>query len=335
MDLDNPKTEKPKLTPLTLTSANGESQFDIEQETLVGREVECHVSLDSPHVSRYHAKIIVAREGASIEDLNSSNGTYVNGKRIKERTRISLGDEIRFDDLSFRLTSKDAGKSDATVVMNRDDIAAKVSASEPIDPKPKEQVVAPTQAAPAPAAEASTDTASEQDEDSTRMLSSDQISNIAEINKKLEKFTDLGSGPRFVATTAPIRGKVFELDAQQADNTWRFGRSRECELCVSAPSISRHHGTIRKKDGRFFFTSEPGKTLRVNGEEIADLQLKHNHQIQIGPIEFIFRLDEQEKASSRVIQETEPDNTLKQVLMIAGVGALILLLLFSFFLITK
>lgn len=324
MDVENSKTEKPQLSPLSLTSsANGE-QYDIEQETLIGREVECAISLDSPHVSRYHAKIIVAAAGASIEDLNSSNGTYVNGKRIKERTKISIGDEIRFDDLSFRLTSKSSHKSDATVIVSKEALASTI----PAEAQSAASTASPSPAAPAKAAPAEKE---ENDEDSTRMLSSEQIDNIAEINKKLQKFTDTGSGPRFVATTAPIRGKVFELDAQIADNIWRFGRSRDCEICVSAPSISRHHGTIRKENGRFFFASEPGKTLRVNDVEKSEAQLKHNDQIQIGPIEFIFRLDEQQKPASKFVTEPEPDNSVKHVLIIAGIGVLMLVALTSMF----
>jgi len=316
VDAENSQAENPQLSPFSLTASNSGEKFDIIQETLIGREVECAISIDSPHVSRYHAKIIVGATGTTIEDLNSSNGTYVNGKRIKEPTYISVGDEIRFDSLSFRLTSKEAGTSDATVILSQESTASASSTG------PAETLKTSALQTPADSA-----TADEQDADYTRMLSNDQINNIAEINKKAHKLSDSGSGPRFVATTAPIRGKIFELEADNPDNLWRFGRSRDCEIFVSAPSISRKHGTIRKENGRFHFASEQGKTLRVNGVEKQDAMLKHNDQIQIGPIEFIFRLDEQKKPANNMIPEPSPDNSLQRTLILAGAGALLLIVL--------
>ena len=42
-----------------------------------------------------HARIVVSRRGATIEDLGSKNGTYVRGERIGEQTALEPGDEIR------------------------------------------------------------------------------------------------------------------------------------------------------------------------------------------------------------------------------------------------
>lgn len=326
VDTENSKQEKPQLSPLTLTESADGTQHDILHETLVGREVECGIALDSPHVSRYHAKIIVAPEGATIEDLNSSNGTFVNGKRISEPTKISLGDEIRFDDLAFRLTSKEAGKSEATVVMKREALVEAAAATLQggrgnAEPSPKTTEAEVNEQAAA---------IDEPEGDSTKLLSSDQIANIAAINQKLQQFTDTGSGPRFVATTAPIRGKVFKLDSKVTSNTWRFGRSKECELCVSAPSVSRRHGIIRKEDSRFYFSAEKGKSIRVNGVEQTEVLLKHNDQILVGPLEFIFRLDEPKTPPPQVITEPEEEHSYKQIIPIAIVTAIVTLLLITY-----
>ncbi|VUD53721.1 hypothetical protein TDB9533_01891 [Thalassocella blandensis] len=83
-------------------------------EVLIGREVECDIQLRSIQVSRYHAKIIVAANAIFVEDLQSSNGTFVNGVPVKRRTEIGLGDQIAFDDVIFRVTSLHSGGADAT-----------------------------------------------------------------------------------------------------------------------------------------------------------------------------------------------------------------------------
>lgn len=61
---------------------------------VIGRGVECHLSLSDELVSRQHARIEVAGSGAFIEDLGSRNGVLVNGVRIFERTPLADGDRV-------------------------------------------------------------------------------------------------------------------------------------------------------------------------------------------------------------------------------------------------
>jgi DNA-binding winged helix-turn-helix (wHTH) protein len=65
-----------------------------EGENLIGRTPECVVRIGSPRVSRRHARILVARGHASIEDLGSKNGTAVCGQRIAGAVVLREGDEI-------------------------------------------------------------------------------------------------------------------------------------------------------------------------------------------------------------------------------------------------
>jgi DNA-binding winged helix-turn-helix (wHTH) protein len=63
-------------------------------EHMAGRDAECSLIIDGTTVSRHHARITVADEAATIEDLDSTNGTYVNGARIAAPTRLAHGDEL-------------------------------------------------------------------------------------------------------------------------------------------------------------------------------------------------------------------------------------------------
>jgi len=63
-------------------------------EHIAGRDAECSLLIDGTTVSRRHARIIVASGAASIEDLDSTNGTYVNGTRISAPTPLTAGDEF-------------------------------------------------------------------------------------------------------------------------------------------------------------------------------------------------------------------------------------------------
>jgi DNA-binding winged helix-turn-helix (wHTH) protein len=70
-------------------------------ETLVGRGEECGVKLPSSQVSRVHARVCIAEGTATVEDLGSKNGTWVNGEKREGPTDLSDGDEVTFG--TFRL----------------------------------------------------------------------------------------------------------------------------------------------------------------------------------------------------------------------------------------
>jgi pSer/pThr/pTyr-binding forkhead associated (FHA) protein len=61
---------------------------------VIGRAADCAVQLDDPLVSRRHARILSGELGTAIEDLDSSNGLYVNGRRVCEITPLHPGDVI-------------------------------------------------------------------------------------------------------------------------------------------------------------------------------------------------------------------------------------------------
>jgi len=322
VDLDNSKQEKPTLVPLRLSAISDNTHYDIEAETLVGREVECTVSLDSPHISRYHAKIVISNNGAIIEDLNSSNGTFVNGRRIREKTVVSLGDEVRFDNLAFRLTSHESGLSDHTVMVSQ--ITAPVSASAKAEQEKKVETPPQTLAEPvkekkqeqekpaAPQSEPSSfppkpEVSEPPEEENTRILNSEQMRQAAVINEQLVSFKDNGSGPRLVATSAPIRGKVFPLAPNEAE--WPLGRAHESQIRVPVKSISRHHVTLFKKNGLFSIRAEEDKKLLVNGQIANESLLKHNDHLQIGTIDFVFRLDESSAPNIQAENEVSTNNT--------------------------
>jgi signal transduction histidine kinase len=62
-------------------------------EVLVGRKSDADIILASMSVSRHHAKLVRDNEGYSIVDLSNTNGTYVNGQRIKQQ-QLHTGDRI-------------------------------------------------------------------------------------------------------------------------------------------------------------------------------------------------------------------------------------------------
>ena len=67
----------------------------IEGASVIGRAPDATIPINSPGVSRAHARIVVSGERALIEDLDSKNGTYVAGERISAPVALSDGQQIR------------------------------------------------------------------------------------------------------------------------------------------------------------------------------------------------------------------------------------------------
>lgn len=72
----------------------------------IGRDPESDLAIASPLVSREHAKLHFNSTGAEIEDLNSTNGTFVNGKQLTGRTQLKHGDSVAIASYTFIFTGE-------------------------------------------------------------------------------------------------------------------------------------------------------------------------------------------------------------------------------------
>lgn len=117
-------------------SALANRMFALKSEMVVGRSKECDITLAAAHLSRRHAVLLIKNGLLYVKDLGSSNGTYVNGKRIVE-SRVKRGDELRFDSLSFGVIGP-ADELDKTTVRT----ASHHASVKPVQ-KPRPSVKAP------------------------------------------------------------------------------------------------------------------------------------------------------------------------------------------------
>ena len=80
----------------------------------VGRRPDAACSLSSSEVSNYHAEIFQDEDGLAVRDLGSTNGTYINGRRIEESS-LHLGDLLQFADVIFRVQQWEQGSNEKTI----------------------------------------------------------------------------------------------------------------------------------------------------------------------------------------------------------------------------
>ena len=85
-----------KSVSFQLSSLDGKLNFKIEDnEMVIGRENGLKDYLvTKTFVSRKHCRITIENDELFVEDLNSSNSTYINNKRVECKTKLSAGDEL-------------------------------------------------------------------------------------------------------------------------------------------------------------------------------------------------------------------------------------------------
>lgn len=127
----------PKMTPPPPTRAakqyalrfisgkyqGGEFPLPNNKEIVVGRSSELDMVLVEDMVSRRHAKLTVTGDQIFIQDLGSTNGTFVNGEKIK-RARLQEGDRILIGTSIIKLVASDAAPAAGDPKAKLEDVAA-------------------------------------------------------------------------------------------------------------------------------------------------------------------------------------------------------------------
>jgi FHA domain-containing protein len=79
--------------------AGAGTEHPVDGELVLGREqATADLVIPDPGVSRRHARVLTHNGGVIVEDLGSSNGTYVNGERISGAVEVAAGDEVQLGD---------------------------------------------------------------------------------------------------------------------------------------------------------------------------------------------------------------------------------------------
>lgn len=97
----------PKFVLRGVSGAAFGKTFPVPGPTTIGRAQECDISVPTEEISRRHAQVKPTQDGLAVEDLGSSNGTYINGQRVQSGI-LKPGDELRLDTVRFLLVAPGA-----------------------------------------------------------------------------------------------------------------------------------------------------------------------------------------------------------------------------------
>ncbi len=119
-----------------------------KQEILLGRDLANDIAISDPEVSRRHARFLMQEDNVIIEDLGSTNGTFLNGQRIASPQQLRAGDVITLGENIVVVFDRSDFDPDATVVSTgMDQTVQPVPSPEPPMPQPSYGVI-PPQSAP-------------------------------------------------------------------------------------------------------------------------------------------------------------------------------------------
>ncbi|MBA2700384.1 MAG: FHA domain-containing protein [Chloroflexi bacterium] len=98
---------------VVVTSPAGEPapgrSFDLDAITTLGRDVNNAIVVDDPFASSEHAVLTYRGRGWYVEDTGSTNGTYLNGRRIDDVAPLGYGDEVSIGQVRMRLERARSG----------------------------------------------------------------------------------------------------------------------------------------------------------------------------------------------------------------------------------
>jgi pSer/pThr/pTyr-binding forkhead associated (FHA) protein len=94
------KKEQPQLVVIT-ADRNVGARYMLSGEVLIGRAANSSVVIDDTYASQQHARIYASNGAYCVEDLGSTNGTYVNGRKISYPLELRVGDRIKIGKTVF------------------------------------------------------------------------------------------------------------------------------------------------------------------------------------------------------------------------------------------
>ena len=287
-------------------------EIALKPETSFGRHADCDVLLTEGHASRRHAKLLLMPDGAWIEDLGSSNGTFINGSRINGRVRIANGDRLRFDveEYDFRMP---------------------VRAMQPIVPDENKTMYRAPEAAAVvaeassgvhkrPGAWADPDALGDGGANKTRFIEPAQMKQMVN-NSPIVANPTAVDGPHLQVVSGSRSGLNIRLAVGDSGNAeWTIGSQIDREVQFQDSGVSALHAKIVNEGERWKVVDQMSANgTFVNGKRANVSYLATGDRVRFGPVECVFHVEgsgnspklaitSSQRMMAPVLEEDEPQS---------------------------
>lgn len=93
---------QPRLEVIAALGFEPGAVFDITDGATMGRSDHAEIPIDDPFASSAHARIYAGDDFMQLEDMGSTNGTYLNGRQVRGTERLKVADVIKIGDSEYR-----------------------------------------------------------------------------------------------------------------------------------------------------------------------------------------------------------------------------------------
>ena len=93
---------RPRLEVVAAMNYSPGTEFEIGDSATMGRAPSADVPIEDPFASSAHARIFPRGQFMYIEDMGSTNGTYLNGRQLRRPEQLKVADSIRIGETEYR-----------------------------------------------------------------------------------------------------------------------------------------------------------------------------------------------------------------------------------------
>ncbi|NOZ12561.1 MAG: FHA domain-containing protein [Acidobacteria bacterium] len=285
--------------------------FDFTEENrrlTVGRKPDNDLSIPLPNVSSYHAVIEFQNGVIAIEDLNSTNGVFVNGKKLTERVPVECGDRIAFGSIDFLLECESEASETPSPAQIQEEEPENGTVMVDVTEIPDIPLVAP--------------------------VSEEGKTSGAERNpaKKTVLFgmKNVLMSPRLVLLDDNLNPtEEFVLDKGEMI----VGREADSDIQIDHVSISRIHARLIRKGDNSFSVEDENSTngLFIKDKRVSEHALRHGDLLRFGDVSAVYlapgKLFSFEDLKEGKGSAGSPDNKKKLLIVVGGVLLFLLIIL--------
>jgi pSer/pThr/pTyr-binding forkhead associated (FHA) protein len=306
---------------LALKKVSNGQEMPIVGPISVGRSEDSNLRLLEGQPSRHHA--LISTDGAQVfvEDLGSTNGTFVNNQRIDAKTKVKLnaGDRLRFDTEEFVLR----------------DTAPAVAAAPPVDAdktqfrapparQPEPVNVAPTVRIEAPPPKTGLPGAFENEVGNKTVFVPKKAKPKAAVAHDPDGGQPAsGDHPYLLMTSGDKAGGRIELPVEAgAKKQWSIGSGADRNICFAETGVSAKHASLTHDNNRWLLVDD----LSVSGTYVNDAKtlrsyLSDGDRLMFGPVECVFRVPPPQ------VEQSASGARLKKIVIILAIACAVTLAL--------
>lgn len=264
-----------------LKNLNDNALFSLRQPLMVlGRNAYCEIHIDSGLLSRQHAEIRTEGDQVIIEDLNSTNGTFVNNMRIESATSLMHGDVVSVGHERFMLIAPD--KNDGSTVYNYNMSQALEEQEDSDVPVAKTQL---QRAFPSPLVWSNPK--------SYEPLQNSEVEQLEGISQQNVQYDAHLTPALLIVRDGAQRGKVYPLaqDKPRVVQSWQIGRNHLVDVIIEHPTVSNEHAFIKVDENSWWITDNNSTNgVKLNGKRILEAECGHGDVITLGNLELVLKI---------------------------------------------